>query len=476
MSVQTTKRIAAGFAFIVVVTGVVEMTPVEAATFTVNSTADEPDAAPGNGVCATSAGVCTLRAAVQETNAMGGQDTIIMPAGTYIVTSRIQVQDSVDLLGANAATTIVSGASAHPIFDITPSAGSTPTVNLHRLTLRDGRTELTDAGAALVNREGAITRLWDSLVRNNESNIAGGAIHNRGKLHIIRSEIRNNRLPEGGGGVTSSGGAIYNIGELEVACSAVTENFATRGGGIFNINGVAKIKHSTISSNQALGGGGGIRNVGTGRLFIASSTVTLNRGNEPGSGSEAKRTGGGIQTIAPATVWMSATIVAGNTDNRSRFEPEFSPDCSSDAPGSFITRRSNLFGVVNNQCQMRDAISGPNTSFDLKGTDTAPLDPQLNGLINNGGDTRTHALRVGSPAIDANTAAASSGLFACDPVDQRGRTRPIDGDGNGQPVCDIGAYEHHLTPSTVNPGACDTLQFTLPDEVPPSAPGGLNVR
>lgn len=132
MSVQTTKRIAAGFAFIVVVTGVVEMTPVEAATFTVNSTADEPDAAPGNGVCATSAGVCTLRAAVQETNAMGGQDTIIMPAGTYIVTSRIQVQDSVDLLGANAATTIVSGASAHPIFDITPSAGSTPTVNLHR--------------------------------------------------------------------------------------------------------------------------------------------------------------------------------------------------------------------------------------------------------------------------------------------------------------------------------------------------------
>ena len=58
---------------------------------------------------------------------MGGQDTIIMPAGTYIVTSRIQVQDSVDLLGANAATTIVSGASAHPIFDITPSAGSKPT-------------------------------------------------------------------------------------------------------------------------------------------------------------------------------------------------------------------------------------------------------------------------------------------------------------------------------------------------------------
>lgn len=50
--------------------------------------------------------------------------------------------------------------------------------------------------------------------------------------------------------------APSNIGELEVACSAVTENFATRGGGIFNINGVAKIKHSTISSNRALGAAG----------------------------------------------------------------------------------------------------------------------------------------------------------------------------------------------------------------------------
>ena len=47
-----------------------------AATYTVDDTGDAGDAAPGNGVCATDAGVCTLRAAIDETNARPGRDTI----------------------------------------------------------------------------------------------------------------------------------------------------------------------------------------------------------------------------------------------------------------------------------------------------------------------------------------------------------------------------------------------------------------
>jgi CSLREA domain-containing protein len=44
-------------------------------SFVVNSTADTPDARL-NGTCATSSGVCTLRAALQEANARAGHDTI----------------------------------------------------------------------------------------------------------------------------------------------------------------------------------------------------------------------------------------------------------------------------------------------------------------------------------------------------------------------------------------------------------------
>lgn len=47
-----------------------------AATFTVNSTADDDDASPGNGVCQTAGGACTLRAAIQEANALAGPHTI----------------------------------------------------------------------------------------------------------------------------------------------------------------------------------------------------------------------------------------------------------------------------------------------------------------------------------------------------------------------------------------------------------------
>src|SRR5688572_27951180 len=45
-------------------------------TYVVNSTADTADPDPGDGNCGASGGPCTLRAAIQETNARAGADTI----------------------------------------------------------------------------------------------------------------------------------------------------------------------------------------------------------------------------------------------------------------------------------------------------------------------------------------------------------------------------------------------------------------
>jgi CSLREA domain-containing protein len=49
---------------------------VSGATFTVNSTGDAVDANKGDGICAASDGTCTLRAAIEEANALAGADTI----------------------------------------------------------------------------------------------------------------------------------------------------------------------------------------------------------------------------------------------------------------------------------------------------------------------------------------------------------------------------------------------------------------
>jgi hypothetical protein len=59
-------------------------------------------------------------------------------------------------------------------------------------------------------------------------------------------------------------------------------------------------------------------------------------------------------------------------------------------------------------------------------------DPMMEPLANNGGNTLTHALLKGSPAID------NGDNTACLPTDQRGVIRP---QGNG---CDIGSFEHGL--------------------------------
>lgn len=81
----------------------------QAATFNVNSTADEPDLTP-DGICATAQGECTLRAAIQESNALAGPDTINLPAGLFLLDQAgiddlaavgdLDVTDTVEVVGA----------------------------------------------------------------------------------------------------------------------------------------------------------------------------------------------------------------------------------------------------------------------------------------------------------------------------------------------------------------------------------------
>src|SRR5262245_23148281 len=91
-----------------------------ASRFNVNTTADAVDAAPGDGVCETASGnqQCTLRAAIQESNALAGTDTVAIAAGTYTLsiagadedasaTGDLDVTESVDIKGAGPASTII---------------------------------------------------------------------------------------------------------------------------------------------------------------------------------------------------------------------------------------------------------------------------------------------------------------------------------------------------------------------------------
>jgi hypothetical protein len=115
---------------------------------------------------------------------------------------------------------------------------------------------------------------------------------------------------------------------------------------------------------------------------------------------------------------------------------------------------------INNGCASSFA------GTDQEGTSGSPLEPLLGALAANGGPTETRALGAGSPAIDHGD---PLGCSAWNPVlaqdetmttDQRGSTRPTDGDGDATATCDVGAYEaagvapiqHLLTVATAGAG------------------------
>jgi CSLREA domain-containing protein len=398
-----------------------------AKTFTVNSTDDRTDTNPGDGVCLAGNGKCTLRAAIQESNALGGRDVIKLPAGTYQLTNaagRLTITDSLGLDGAAARNTIIDGSSSSSLGLLIGQDGVEPIVNISGVTIRNFKR----GGGIFVNQK-AYLSLSNSIVTGNSS-LTGGGIVSNGYIEIFNSTISKNGLD----GETARGGGIANssTGTLKLVQSTVSGNAATGGAGINN-SGKLEMTNSTISNNKAGRAGGGIQNTGT--AWISYSTITNNLANSRRNSANIDAFGGGIKNVG-GTVSMGNSILARNSDSRDIFSDNIaSPDCS----GTIISFRGNLVGI-NKNCTISDTTWG-DSRFDQVGTVNNPLNPLLGALANNGGLTQTHALLSGSPAIDTGSGVTSATFFNCPSTDQRGVARPLDGKGTGRAICDVGAYE-----------------------------------
>jgi predicted outer membrane repeat protein len=282
-------------------------------------------------------------------------------------------------------------------------------VTLTNSTVRDN--SAASSGGGIYNISSDLTVLQSTIQGNEAGGLddeieGGGGIYNvgPGTVAIALTTIAGNRAPE------ASGGGLLNINTFPqfpiVSRSTISGNSAAvYGGGIYTNNAAVLALNSTLSGNSAVFGGGAWSTL-DGILSLVSSTVATN----------GAATGGGVGTLGGGELHLLNSLVARNT--ASNIEPDISK-----AASTSLFARFSLVGDGTGS-GIADAVDGNRV-----GTGTAPIDPKIGKLGNNGGPTRTHALLTGSPAINAGSDAD------CQATDQRGVTRPRGAH------CDIGSYE-----------------------------------
>jgi hypothetical protein len=245
---------------------------------------------------------------------------------------------------------------------------------------------LPAAGASV-----AITGL--TITGGNGANGGGGGVHLATAAILTLGGVEvsgNTSAADVGGGVRQDdvGSALIIFNSTIANNSTVTNN----GGGVEVLNGSATITNTTISGNTAGGvavNGGGVR-ITAGSLLLRNSTIT---------GNSATNDGGGISIVSGVPVTLSSTIVAGNN-----------AATAVDVGGAVqAVSDHNLIGIDTGLTGITNGTNG-----NIIGTPATPSNPLLGPLQLNGGQTRTHALLTGSPAL--NKGFDSAGLAS----DQRG--------------------------------------------------------
>jgi len=227
-----------------------------AAALSVNSTADAVDVLPGDGICATATGTCTLRAAIQEANAVAGPDSISVPAGTYPLTVRggsedaaatgdLDILDDAVISGATTAPTVLSGNGVDRFFDVLAAAGAT----IMNVTIQSGNAVGPAASGGGIRNSGTLTLAGVAMRGNTAQNADGGGLANLGggSAQLTNVTLSGNVAADRGGGIKNEPGGTVTLTNV-----TLTGNSATQGGAIDNF-GTALVSN-TILANSPSGG------------------------------------------------------------------------------------------------------------------------------------------------------------------------------------------------------------------------------
>lgn len=414
--------------------------PAHAATFAVNTSVDSSDSLPGDGQCASSSGGCSVRAAVEESNANGGPTIVQLPPGKHRLTGGpLIISSEIQLVGMGTEATSIQGARRFRLVEVRPGAN----VTLRHLRLERGRAEI---GGGILN-EGALllsdVSVTQSVARRPAGGLGGG-IYNAGSMTLTRVRLERNFALGRIGGL---GGSVYNNGAAVLSEVEVRRSRANGcGGALYQNEGVMSLNGVRIERNSASSSGGGLFQQ-AGSVHVERASFLSNWARQIGggvftysllelvnttlSGNRASIGGGLFGGITPAVMLTNVTVAA----NRAR-------------QGAGLMNNSTIL--------LRNTIVADNKPFDCGGlpveslgynvagdascllpraSDLQSVDARLDRLNENGSRLPSHALLPGSPAID------SANNSYCPAEDQRSQPRPRDGNGDTHAQCDRGAFE-----------------------------------
>jgi CSLREA domain-containing protein len=330
-----------------------------------------------NGTC--NSGVdCSLREAIKAAN-NSPTDDVVNFSGVSLITLTNEI------IINNAGTLSIVGGGAD-VFTIDGSAGSNRLFSIVSANVSISGVKLSGGNGKGIDNSG----------------FGGAILVNGGRLTFDSVHVANNKATEGNGG-----GVLFLGGVHSITNSTFSANSANDCGAFFSAgNSVLTVFNSTISNNTAENSaGGGLCN--NSNLTLRNVTITDN----------TARISGGIHQFN-GTLNLSNTIVAENIalDNISS-EIRF-------GGGAITSDGNNFIG----DSQGDSSNTGYFIAYQL--SDILERNPLLGALQNNGGTTPTHALLIGSRAINGgNNSNAPAG------TDQRGFARIVGG------IIDIGAFE-----------------------------------
>jgi hypothetical protein len=265
----------------------------------------------------------------------------------------------------------------------------------------------TDVAGGGINASSESTRLSRvSLVSNLAVSSGGGAAIGSPEVLIEDSLFYLNRVNDpggGGGGLSASGISTSYVIER----STFWENVARRSGAAINVvaaNTSVILQHSTVSKNTIAG----TSEFDPGGTMVVAGTLTL------------------FNTVIANNLEQNPNIVAG--------------DITLVSAGSVVTSGFNFIGK-NNGVEATFP-TGVQANGDQAGTSAAQLDPDLDGLQDNGGPTLTALPNFSSPLLDNGSCPGQT-------ADQRGyknastMLRPVTVKVPKDDGCDIGATEYN---------------------------------